>query len=62
LYESESKPVEKNPPAQSASPPKPEIEVNQPLNSAPPKTDRLAKFQERQAKTQQIQAQKEETK
>jgi hypothetical protein len=37
-------------------------ETNQPLNSALPKTDRLAKFQERQAKAQQIQAKKEEAK
>ena len=37
-------------------------ETNQPLSSTIHKTDRLAKFQERQAKAQQIQSQKPETK
>jgi hypothetical protein len=32
-----------------------EIEINQPLSSSPTSTDRIAKFQERQAKAQQLQ-------
>ena len=50
LYESESKSAESK-----TSPSSPEIEVNQPLSPAANNLDRLAKFQERQAKAQQSQ-------
>ena len=59
LYESkEVKPLETKPPSREHhwTPCNPEkLEVNQPLHSAPNNSDRLAKFQERQAKAAQFQ-------
>ena len=57
LYEDQTKAVE-NKPTLAKSPAQLEIEINQPLSSSSASTDRLIKFQERQAKAQELQATK----
>ena len=58
LYEDREKAVEAKPTLAKPST-QLEIEINQPLSDSLNQIDRIAKFQERQAKAQQLQSQKE---